>query len=148
MKKALSKFMLAFVFRRSRRVQSHQSWSKNGARSASPTIKRDPSVVSRPTCVRSGRNRRFSHSPPPRGRRYGSCNAGILAPTRGLHTRNYRTCGACRRLQLQTLCHIRSHKLRMYPYTFVRARCSSQGCPISCETKIQHFPSSRDASGK
>src|SRR5215471_9068503 len=97
MKKALMKFMLAFVFRTSRRVQSHQidrqlgqsvttskrrrvrgragsplhAAHKTALTELSPCPMRGPSAALCPTRVRSEHNRRFFRPPPRRDRRYG-----------------------------------------------------------------------------
>lgn len=155
-KKALSKFMLAFVFRTSQRVQPHQikkprdkrdrtvglavlctpATQQRGAHGLIALPKRGPSVGLRPTRVRSEHNKRFFHPPQRRGRQYGSCNAGKQAPARESRTRNCRTYDVLRQRPLQTPCHIRFRKLRIYPYTSVRARRGWRRCPIFCEIEF------------
>ena len=55
MKKALSKFMLAFVLRTSRRVQSHQCWSEHALAKAEGELQVGPAVLCTPFIKRPAR---------------------------------------------------------------------------------------------
>jgi len=151
--KVLRKFILAFVFRTGRRVQSHQCWSEHAASSPlhsvhkktarahstslrascdAPYLKRDPSTALCQMRVRNRHNRRSCRPPRRRGQRYGNCSASTQAPARGLRTRNRRRCDALRARLPQRPCHIGPRKLRIQAYTI-------RSCERKCAAMFVHI---------